>query len=63
LSTTLPDSKIYKTREPSRYALRILYALNAWPHIYAGTVPAAEIRRRRAANKQARKSRRVNRGK
>lgn len=31
-------------------------------HVYAGTVPAAEVARRRAANKVARRSRRVNRG-
>lgn len=31
-------------------------------NIYAGTVPAAEVTRRRARNKQARVSRRANRG-
>lgn len=30
-------------------------------NIYAGTVPAKEVRRRRAANKVARLSRRINR--
>lgn len=30
-------------------------------HIYAGTVPRAEIDRRRAKNKVARRSRRINR--
>lgn len=39
---------------------RILVALQS-KHIYAGTVPAAEIARRRAKNRQARKSRRINR--
>lgn len=38
----------------------ILQALQA-KHVYAGTVPAAEKTRRRAANKVARKSRRANR--
>ena len=31
-------------------------------HVYSGTVPEAEVARRRAKNKVARKSRRVNRG-
>lgn len=30
-------------------------------HIYAGTVPEAEVRRRRAKNRRARASRRINR--
>ncbi|TFV90431.1 hypothetical protein [Blastococcus sp. CT_GayMR16] len=30
-------------------------------HIYAGTVPHAEVQRRRAANRRARASRRINR--
>lgn len=38
----------------------ILNALQA-KHIYAGTVPAAEVARRRAKNKAARRSRRINR--
>lgn len=43
---------------------RLLYALNhSGKHIYAGTVPAAEKARRRAANRVARKSRRINRKK
>lgn len=41
---------------------KMLLALNrVLPHIYAGTVPDAVKRRNRAANKVARKSRRVNR--
>ena len=31
-------------------------------HVYEGTVPEAEVARRRAKNKVARKSRRANRG-
>lgn len=31
-------------------------------HLYAGTVPVDEVARRRAKNRQARKSRRINRG-
>ena len=49
------------TPEPSRFQRTILGALQA-KHVYAGTVPAAEIARRRAANKVARASRRQNRG-
>lgn len=43
---------------------QMLLALNAQPgkHIYAGTVPAAEVARRRAANKRAKVARRANRG-
>lgn len=39
----------------------LLGALQQGKHIYAGTVPAAEVARRRAANKAARISRRKNR--
>lgn len=39
----------------------LLGALQHGKHIYAGTVPTAEIARRRAANKVARISRRKNR--
>jgi hypothetical protein len=39
------------------------YALNRTAkHVYAGTVPAAVVRRRHAANRVARMSRRANRG-
>lgn len=31
-------------------------------HIYAGTVPHAKVQRRRAANRRAKASRRINRG-
>lgn len=42
---------------------RALVVLNAsGRHIYAGTVPVAEVARRRAANKVARRSRAINRG-
>jgi hypothetical protein len=46
--------------EPTGYQLAILSALQG-KHIYAGTVPAHVKRRRRAANKVARRSRRINR--
>lgn len=42
----------------------MLWALNILNrHVYGGTVPAKEIKRRRAANKVARVSRRTNRSK
>lgn len=47
-------------KPPSRYSLAILNGLQGTP-IYGGTVDPAEIKRRRAANRVARKSRRVNR--
>lgn len=45
---------------PSVYALRILSALQD-RHMYAGTVPAKIVARRRAAGRVARKSRKLNR--
>lgn len=42
------------------YQRIILNALQA-KHVYAGTVPAAEVARRHAKNKAARRSRRINR--
>lgn len=50
-----------KPTGPSAFQRVILGALQG-RHLYAGTVPPAEVRRRRAANKQARQSRRANRG-
>jgi hypothetical protein len=48
--------------EPSDYQLTILGALQATgKHVYAGTVPAKVVARRRAKNKRARMSRRINR--
>lgn len=45
------------------YQFKILVGLNRLgKHIYGGTVPAAEIAKRRAKNKVARASRRKNRG-
>lgn len=47
---------------PSAASLLMLLALNnSGKHIYAGTVPEAEVTRRRAKNKVARRSRRLNR--
>ena len=46
------------------YQQRILLALNVtgrWRHIYAGTVPAKTVARRRAHNRMARASRKANR--
>lgn len=47
--------------EPTAYELAILGALQRLPHIYYGTVPASVKARRRAANRRARQSRRINR--
>lgn len=50
---------------PEPYSLAILYGLNhgkTAPHIYGGTVPGHVKAQRRAANKVARQSRRINRG-
>jgi hypothetical protein len=47
---------------PPPAGLAILGALNRLgKHVYAGTVPAATVSRRRAANKAARRSRATNR--
>jgi hypothetical protein len=49
--------------ESNTYQRTILVALNqTGRHIYGGTVPAHVKASRRAANKVARQSRRVNRG-
>lgn len=50
------------TLGPTTYQRVMLEALNTGRHIYAGTVPPAEVRRRRAANRVARRSRRRNQG-
>lgn len=56
LDSELNSSKI------ANFQKRILFALNSrGGHIYAGTVPAAEVARRRKRNKMARVSRRINR--
>lgn len=48
--------------DPGNRGLAILLGLsNRAKHVYGGTVPAAEVARRRAKNKAARKSRRANR--
>lgn len=48
---------------PNSYSLAVLIGLqHAYRHIYAGTVPAHVIAKRRARNKMAKMSRRVNRG-
>lgn len=48
---------------PNPYQMTILSALQrkVGGHVYAGTVPAAAVRRRRKANKRARVARRRNR--
>lgn len=44
--------------EPNRYQRRILFALpRTGKHVYAGTVPAATVARRRAARKARRATR------
>lgn len=49
--------------EPDNRGAAILAALtNRARHVYGGTVPPQTVARRRAANKAARLSRRVNRG-
>lgn len=46
---------------PIPYQKALLMALQSGRHIYAGTVPEAEKQRRRAKNRAARKSRKINR--
>lgn len=65
---TVSEAAPEATFEPSAYLVdspyqrRILAGLNiSGKHIYAGTVPAAEKARRRAANKAARKARKATR--
>lgn len=52
------------TTGKTSFVQAIFLGLNSIPglHVYAGTVSEAEVARRRAKNKVARKSRRVNRG-
>lgn len=47
--------------EPDEYSLAILRGLQHKP-MYGGTVPNAEVQRRRARNRVASASRRINRG-
>lgn len=51
-----------KTPQQSDYGVAILLELNRSKHIYEGTVDPAVKARRRAANRVARQSRRINRG-
>lgn len=46
--------------QPSPFSRAILQGLQG-KHVYGGTVPAATTAKRRAANKAARASRRINR--
>jgi hypothetical protein len=46
---------------PEKKGNPILAALQAKENIYAGTVPAATVAKRRARNKRARAARRINR--
>ncbi len=51
------------TAGPAPFQLAVLHALQGGRrHVYAGTVPASTKARRRAANKAARRARRVTRG-
>ena len=57
------DSKSLVTVNPNPASLQILIAFNKLGyHVYEGSVPKAVIARRRKANRTARISRRVNRG-
>jgi hypothetical protein len=57
------DSKGLVTRNPSPASLQMLLAFSRLNYrVYEGTVPRSVVLRRRKANKVARKSRRVNRG-
>ncbi|WP_165350455.1 hypothetical protein [Xylanimonas protaetiae] len=47
--------------ESPTYGKTILRALQG-KHVYGGTVPAATVAKRRAANRAARRSRAINRG-
>lgn len=51
-----------KPPQQSDYGVAILLELNRSKHIYEGTVDPATKARRRAADKVARRSRRINRG-
>ncbi|NED96479.1 hypothetical protein G1H11_14305 [Phytoactinopolyspora alkaliphila] len=48
---------------PTPYSLAILGGMQdgSGKHVYAGTVPHAEVQRRRTRNKAARRSRKINR--
>ncbi|ALA46326.1 hypothetical protein PBI_SLARP_55 [Mycobacterium phage Slarp] len=48
---------------PGGFELAVLGGLQNLSHILAGTVPAAEKQRRRARNRAARRSRKINRRK
>lgn len=50
-----------KPTEPTSYQKTMLGALQSLPHMYEGEVPESTIHRRRARNKAARRSRRINR--
>ena len=52
------------TTDKTPFVQAIFLGLNSIPglHVYAGTASEAEVARRRAKNKVARKSRRANRG-
>lgn len=47
---------------PDHYGTVILATLQRGRHMYAGTVPPAEVARRRERNRVARRSRKINRG-
>lgn len=53
----MPDDVV----EPGDYALWILNGLQSKRHVYEGTVPYAVRQRRRRRNRQARRSRQINR--
>lgn len=47
-------------REPTRFEKAVLRGLQ-FKHVYGGTVPPAVVAERRARNRMARRSRRINR--
>jgi hypothetical protein len=57
---TPTEINMAKLREARNPAAKMLAALQlTGKHVYAGTVPAAEVARRRKANRAARKARRA----
>lgn len=52
--------RVESYRSPAPFQFAVLRGLQG-KHVYAGTVPAAVVARRRAANAAARRSRRANR--
>ncbi|MFJ8815460.1 hypothetical protein [Amycolatopsis thermoflava] len=56
-----PDAPKPSAPSPSAFAIAVLLGLQSQRHVYGGTVPAETVARRRAKNRAARRSRRINR--